>query len=127
MRKVKFAFWLILAGLLGLVFWQNQVFLLEQKRLEVDYFFGNYQFPEIQIALYFLIFFLVGLLISYFSSLSERFMARKTIKKLNEELAHAGIKISELEAAKADQQPRETVATSENMLESAPVETSSKT
>ena len=127
MRKVKFAFWLILAGLLGLVFWQNQVFLLEQKRLEVDYFFGNYQFPEIQIALYFLIFFLVGLLISYFSSLSERFMARKTIKKLNEELAHAGIKISELEAAKADQQPREPVAMSENMLESAPVETSSKT
>ena len=93
----------------------------------MDYFFGNYQFPEIQIALYFLIFFLVGLLISYFSSLSERFMARKTIKKLNEELAHAGIKISELEAAKADQQPREPVATSENMLESAPVETSSKT
>ena len=127
MRKVKFAFWLILAGLLGLVFWQNQAFLLEQKRLEVDYFFGNYQFPEIQIALYFLIFFLAGLLISYFSSLSERFMARKTIKKLNEELAHAGIKISELEAAKADQQTREPVATSETAVESAPVETPSKT
>ena len=127
MRKIKFAFWLILAGLLGLVFWQNQAFLLEQKRLEVDYFFGNYQFPEIQVALYFLIFFLAGLLISYFSSLSERFMARKTIKKLNEELAHAGIKISELEAAKSDQQPRESITKSESAVDPSPSETPSKT
>ena len=127
MRKVKFAFWLILAGLVGLVFWQNQVFLLEKKRMAIDYFFGNYQFPEIQVALYFVIFFLAGLLISYFSSLSERFVARKTIKKLNEELAHAGIKISELEAAKADHHPEETIPKTENAVHPAPSDTPSKT
>ena len=104
MKKVKIAFWLILVGLMGIVFWQNQAFFLEKKSVGIDYFVGSYQSPELQIVLYFLIFFLAGLLISYFHSLSERFVTRKTIKKLNEELAHAGIKISELEAATSSQQ-----------------------
>ena len=98
MRKVKLVFWLILLALLGLVFWQNQAFFLEKKGVEIDYFVGNYHLPALQIALYFLIFFLVGLLISYFSSLSERFVARKTIRKLNGELTDAGKRIADLEA-----------------------------
>lgn len=104
MKKVKLAFWLILVGLMGIVFWQNQAFFLEKKSVGINYIVGSYQSPELQIVLYFLIFFLAGLLISYFHSLSERFATRKTIKKLNEELAHAGIKISELEAAASSQQ-----------------------
>ncbi len=104
MKKVKLAFWLILVGLMGIVFWQNQAFFLEKKSVGINYVVGSYQSPELQIVLYFLIFFLAGLLISYFHSLSERFAARKTIKKLNEELAHAGIKISELEAAMSSPQ-----------------------
>ena len=104
MKKVKLAFWLILVGLMGIVFWQNQTFFLEKKSVGIDYFVGSYQSPELQIVLYLLIFFLAGLLISYFHSLSERFATRKTIKKLNEELAHAGIKISELEAAASSRQ-----------------------
>ncbi len=99
MRKVKLAFWLILLGLLGGIFWQNQTFFLEKRGVGIDYLIGNYQIPELQIALYFLIFFLVGLLISYFSSLSERFVARKTIRKLNDELIIAGKKVSDLEAS----------------------------
>jgi uncharacterized integral membrane protein len=126
MRKVKFAFWLIVAGLLGLVFWQNQIFLLEKKGMKIDYFFGNYQFPEIQVVLYFVIFFLAGLLISYFSSLSERFVARKTIKKLKEELARAGIKISELEAASTAGQREETTAKPESGVHPVPADTPSK-
>jgi uncharacterized integral membrane protein len=126
MRKVKIVFWLILGGLLGLVFWQNQAFLLEKKQLEINYFIGQVQFPELQIALYFLVLFLTGLLISYFSSLAERFMARKTIKKLKEELSHAGIKISELEAARPEPAKSEN-PTPEAGPASAPAEISSNT
>ena len=86
MKKVKLAFWLILLGLLGVVFWQNRPFFLDKQGIEFDYFINSIHIPELQIALYFLIFFLAGLLISYFSSLSERFVARKTIRKLNDEL-----------------------------------------
>ncbi len=99
MKKVKIAFWLILLGLTGLVFWGSHSFLLKKEALVIDYFIDSYSFPEQQIALYFLIFFLVGLLISYFSSLSERFVARKTIRKLNDELTIAGKKVADLEAS----------------------------
>ncbi|MBC2716446.1 MAG: LapA family protein [Desulfobacteraceae bacterium] len=108
MRKVKLAFWLILLGLLGVVFWQNQTFFLEKRGVGIDYLIGNYHTPELQIALYFLIFFLVGLLISYFSSLSERFVARKTNRKLKDELTNVRKKISDLEASLASQQADRT-------------------
>ena len=105
MRKIKLAFWLILLGFLGVIFWQNQAFFLERRGVEIDYVMGNYSFPELQIALYFLIFFLVGLLLSYFSSLSEKFVARKTIRKLNDELTHVKKKYSGMEASLVSRQP----------------------
>jgi len=101
MKKVKLAFWLILLGLLGVVFWQNRPFFLDKQGIEIDYFFNSIHIPELQIALYFLIFFLAGLLISYFSSLSERFVARKTIRKLNDELINVRKQNAELEASLA--------------------------
>jgi len=104
MRKIKLVFWLILLGLLGGIFWQNQAFFLEKRGVEFDYVMGNYSFPELQIALYFLIFFLVGLLLSYFSSLSEKFVARKIIRKLNDELAAARKKNTDFEASLASGQ-----------------------
>jgi uncharacterized integral membrane protein len=101
MKKVKLAFWLILLGLLGVVGWQNRPFLLDKKGIGIDYFFGNIYIPELQIALYFLIFFLAGLLIAYFSSLSERFVARRTIRKLTDELTTEKKKNADLEASLA--------------------------
>ena len=110
MKKVKLAFWLILLGLLGVVGWQNRPFLLDKQGIEIDYFFNSIHIPELQIALYFLIFFLVGLLISYFSSLSERFVARKTIRKLNDELAAARKKNADFEASLASGQAADASA-----------------
>jgi len=110
MRKVKIVFWLILLGLLGVVFWQNQTLFLEKRGVGIDYLIGNYHTPELQIALYFLIFFLVGLLISYFSSLSERFVTRKTIRKLNDELINVGKKVTDLEASLESRQAADSNA-----------------
>lgn len=101
MKKVKLAFWLILLGLLGVVGWQNRPFFLDKQGIGIDYFFGNIYIPELQIALYFLIFFLAGLLIAYFSSLSERFVARRTIRKLTDELTTEKKKNADLEASLA--------------------------
>lgn len=101
MRKAKYGFWLILLVLLGIVFWQNQSFFLTPHAISVNYGVGVIETPELQLALYFLIFFLAGLLLSYFSSLFERFLARKQIRKLNEALAGAQKQISDLESALA--------------------------
>ena len=97
MRKVKIAFWLIVAGLIGLVGWQNQMFFLEEKKVTVDFFFASYSTPDLPIVLFFLGLFLAGLLISYASGLSEKFIAKKIIRNLNNEVAAAKKKISELQ------------------------------
>ena len=98
MRKVKIAFWVIVAGLLTLVVTQNLPFFLEPKHLLVNFFiFDPYSTPELPMALYFLGLFFAGLLISYASGLSEKFIAKKTIRNLSSEVAAAKKKISELE------------------------------
>lgn len=104
MRKVKYGFWLILLVLLGVVFWQNRPFFLAKQAIAFNYGMGVYQAPELQVALFFLVFFLFGLLISYFSGLSERFVARKAIRKLNEELTVARKQIADLESALGSRQ-----------------------
>jgi len=127
MKKVKLAFWLILLGLLGVVFWQNRPFFLDKQGIEIDYFFNSIHIPELQIALYFLIFFLVGLLISYFNSLLERFVARKTIRKLNDELTTEKKKSSDLEASLASRLATDEKAGRSITSEAASVPESSAT
>lgn len=97
MRKIKLAFWLIVAGFVGLVAWQNQIFFLEPKKIHVDLFFARYETPDFPALLFFLVMFFTGLFIAYVSSLSEKFIAKKTIRTLNSELAAAKKKISDQE------------------------------
>ena len=108
MKKVKLAFWLILLVLFVVIGWQNRPFFLEKRGVDIDFLIGNYHIPELQIGLYFLIFFLAGLVIAYFGSLSERFVSRKTIRKINNELKSANKKNAELEASLASLQTAET-------------------
>lgn len=97
MRKVKIVFWLIIAGLVSLVGWQNQMFFLEERKVTVDFLFTSYSTPDLPIVLFLLALFFAGLLISYASGLSEKFIAKKTIRGLNGEVAAAKKRISELE------------------------------
>ncbi len=82
MRKFKLLLLLVILVLVGLVGYQNQDFFLEKQIIKVN-LIEDYQTPEIHTGLYLIGFFLVGLLISYFSSLLIRFRAKKSIKKLN--------------------------------------------
>ena len=83
MNKFKTVLWLLIFGLLMLIIFQNQEFFLAKKSLKIDLLFAKYQSPEVPNAVTFLVFFLAGLVISYFFSLAERFKLKMTIKKLN--------------------------------------------
>lgn len=99
MRKVKIFFvWLIVLSIpIGLVAYQNRTFFLEKREIGLDLFFVNYHTPDIPIAFFLLIVFFAGLLISYVSSLSQRYKARKNIRKLTAEVGAEKKKNSELE------------------------------
>ncbi len=84
MKKAKIAFWLILLGFIALLSYQNWDFFMSEHRLRLDLFVTDeFSTPNLQNAILFLIFFFLGLLVSYFITLVERFKSRKTIKMLN--------------------------------------------
>jgi uncharacterized integral membrane protein len=83
MKKVKIAFWAILLGFFALVIMQNQEFFMAKQSFRIDLFIREYITPALPNAILIMAFFLVGLLIAYFFSLSGRFKSNRTIKTLN--------------------------------------------
>ena len=82
MKKVKIAFWIIVFGFVGLVIFQNRGFFMTPNSLIVDLGFIRYVTPMLANAIFFVAFFLVGVLISYFFGLFRHFKDAKTIKTL---------------------------------------------
>jgi hypothetical protein len=80
MKKVKIAFWIVVFGFIGLVIFQNKDFFMAESRLMIDLGFLYYETPFLANAIFFVAFFLVGILISYFFSLFKHFKDAKTIK-----------------------------------------------
>jgi hypothetical protein len=80
MKKVKVAFWILVFGFVGLVIFQNKGFFMVESRLMIDLGFFYYETPFLANAIFFVAFFLVGILISYFFSLLKHFKDAKTIK-----------------------------------------------
>jgi len=80
------AFWLILIAFLALLTYQNWDFFMSQHGLRINLLVVDYNTPELQNAILFLIFFFAGLLISYFFSLFERFKTQRSIKSLTSSL-----------------------------------------
>ena len=85
MRKVKMVLWLILFGVIAIVVYSNKHYFFNTKQsIQILIPFKEpYTFKEMPNAVYFLVFFIVGFLVAYFLSLSERFKSKKTIKNLN--------------------------------------------
>ena len=104
MKKFKLLLWLIVLGLVALVVYQNLKFLMTPQNVEVNLWIQHYS-VELSIGVIMLGLFLAGLLISYFFSLAHRFKARKTIRKLNEELTIERKKVAELESQIAKDAP----------------------
>jgi len=80
MKKVKIAFWIVVFGFVGLVIFQNKDFFMSESRLMIDLGFFYYETPFLANAVFFVAFFLVGILISYFFGLFKHFKDARTIK-----------------------------------------------
>ena len=107
MKKVKFIFGVIIIGFIVLFIIQNQNVFMTNQSLKLNlWFIEELKTQEFPNAILLLSFFLIGFLISYFLSLSSRFKAKKTIKKLNAEITSRFEEVSalkdELEALQKD-------------------------
>jgi hypothetical protein len=115
MNKTKGIFWLIVLGIFALLFFQNQDFFLERQALRLNlYLGGEYNTPEMPVALFFVVFALLGFLIAYFFGLYAKFRAGQTIKGLHakqnlhlESISNLTAEIESLKSA-LDRKNRET-------------------
>lgn len=99
MKKIKTILWVLLIGLIVLVVFQNQAYFLLKQHLLVNFYFAQYQTPDMVNGIYLLISFTLGLLIAYFINFADRMRLRKTIKKLN---ATISAKSNDLTALKGE-------------------------
>jgi len=84
MKKVKIVLWIILLGFLAIIFYSNQDYFLAKQSIQIKIpHIATKSFKELPNVVYFLVFFVIGFLVAYFFSLSERFKSKKTIKNLN--------------------------------------------
>ena len=93
MKSIKSVLWFLAVIFLLAVVVQNLGLLTHKEIIRLNLLIKEYQTEPIQLFLYFLGFFLIGLLFSYFYGLVERLKANKTIKnhletirKLEEEI-----------------------------------------
>lgn len=93
MKSIRPLLWSLLVIVSVVVVVQNISLFTHKEALRVNLLIKEYQTEPIYLTLYFLGFFLIGLLISYFYGLGERFKANriiknhlKTIRNLEEEL-----------------------------------------
>ncbi len=96
MKNFKVILWVLIFALIGLLIYQNLHFFLEKPDLSLDLFFLQYQTAKLNNAIIFTGCFLLGILVSYFFSLSGRFRANKAIKNLSTTVDLQVQKISEL-------------------------------
>jgi uncharacterized integral membrane protein len=59
---------------------QNRAILTDTETVRLNLWVKAYETPPIQLSIYFLGFFLIGFLLSYFQGLSQRFKTRNAIK-----------------------------------------------
>ncbi len=77
--------------------YQNQEFFSAKQSLRIDFgVTAEYLTPELPIALLVLILFFFGIVIAYLFSISTRFKAKRSIKKLNTMVASHNKEVSEL-------------------------------
>ena len=80
MKSVKPLLWSLVVIFLVVVVVQNRGVFTHEEALRLNLLIKEYQTGPVQLSLYFLGFFLIGVLLSYFNGLGERLKANKTIK-----------------------------------------------
>lgn len=86
MNKVKVILWLLIAVLLAVVFYQNEEFCLntaQSLRIHL-YVFPEYTSPSLPVAVFFILFFLWGAVVSWLFGLAARFRLRRAVRHLEQ-------------------------------------------
>ena len=97
MKKATLIIWVIIFGFIALVIFQNQAFFLAKQSLRINLgIFEERHSPELPNAIVVLLFFFAGLLIAYLFSISARFKAKRTIKKLKATITSHNDELSDL-------------------------------
>jgi hypothetical protein len=109
MKKIKIVIWLLIVAFIGLVVYQNKDFFLTKEIFHLNLIFKAYATPEIPVAVVFIGFFVVGLLVSYLFSVPGRLRVSKTVRSLNDTIRTQNADLtalkSEVEAVKQSQSP----------------------
>jgi hypothetical protein len=93
MKSAKLVLLAVVGVFIVMVVYQNRAVLTDTYSLRLNLLVREYKTGEILLSMYFVAFFLIGLLLSYFAGLSGRFKAKHEIKnhlerisKLEEEI-----------------------------------------
>ncbi len=84
MNKTKLVIWLIILGFMGLVMYQNEGHFFstaQSLRLNLG-LTPEYRSPELPLWVYYLIFFVFGLLVEFVFALPEKMRKRRALKQL---------------------------------------------
>jgi uncharacterized integral membrane protein len=111
MKSVKPLFFSLVIVFLVLAVVQNLNVFMDEKSLRLNLWVWSGESPTIPLSVYFLGFLLVGLLVSYFYSLGERFKAKKTIQN---HLETIGKQEEEIKALKSLPVAEETTSPKES-------------
>ena len=84
MKKIKLAFWAMIILIMLIFVFQNQVYFQTLNDLKINLFvYDEIKIPQVNNAIIILASFLLGLLISFASSLPGKLKNKKAIKTLN--------------------------------------------
>ncbi|MEA3416596.1 MAG: hypothetical protein U9R02_10675 [Thermodesulfobacteriota bacterium] len=83
MKNIKIAFWVIIAGFILLVLFQNQDIITAKQSFKLDLMIADeYHTPELPNGVIYFVCLLAGFFIAFFAGLTERFKSKKDIKNL---------------------------------------------
>ncbi len=78
----KIIFWLILAILFALLYFQNRAFFEHSDRLDLDLFLFDFSTPTLPVAVFYIGFFFAGFLVAFFAGMIRNFRLKKECQRL---------------------------------------------
>jgi len=83
MKNIKIAFWVIIAGFILLLLFQNQDIITAKQSFKLDLMIADeYHTPELPNGVIYFVCLLTGFFIAFFAGLAERFTSKKNIRNL---------------------------------------------
>lgn len=105
MRAIKPILLSVVVVFLVILVVQNLEVFLDKKALHIDLWMWQYNTRHIPLAVYFLGFFMIGLLVSYFYHIGERFRTKKQVDNYSETVRQLRYELNGLKNQSSKDQP----------------------